>query len=122
MKSNCYLEAWRAYASGGAVWMACRKSKWNKFGIFAAPVNWVGTGLLWTSTVIWLLGHFLRFGTWPHWIFCTDIIGDCKEYVPQEGKTKHAFPPMFFSGERRKFGDRRDCKTGGRRSTDISKE
>lgn len=105
MKSNCYIQAWRAYASGDAVWMACRKSKWSRFPTIAAPLRWIGTILVWSATGIWLAGHFLRFGTWPHWVFCNRLGGDCREYMPVEAKSAKAFPPLMFKGQTQDVND-----------------
>ena len=99
---NCYFAAWKAYADDSALWMACRKSQWNEGKPFILPIRLLGTFIVWLGAVIWLIGHFLKFSTWPHWIYCTRLKGDCMEYVPFENKTKRSFPPLLFEGERRK--------------------
>ena len=108
MRINCYIAAWNAYADDAALWMACRKSHWNMTKPFLLPVRLLGTVIVWTGAGVWLIGHFLRFSTWPHWIYCTRIEGgECMEYVPFGDKFKHVFPPVFFEGERRRVTDRR---------------
>ena len=66
----------------------------------------LGTAIVWPSTALWLLGHFMIFGTWPHWVFCERIDGDCLEAVPAEGvKSDHRFPPLLFKMRTRTLGD-----------------
>lgn len=95
---NCYISAWKAYRNGDAVWMDCRQSK---FARLQGKMPWLaralGSALMWTATGFWLIGHMLIFGTWPHWIFCDRLEGDCMEAVPDEGeKSDHLFPPLLF--------------------------
>lgn len=114
---NCYIVAWRKYASGEAQWMACKKSEFSKFLDKPwAVVRAVGDLTVWTASAFWLLGHFMRFGTWPHWIYCTEINGECSEYYPLEEKHERAIPPIIYRGEERRMNkDRRcsDCKHRG---------
>ena len=109
-RSNCYIQAWRAYATGDAVWMACRQSRYSKmFGRMPLVARLLGAMLLWASTGVWLAGHYLRFGTWPHWIYCRDIDGDCMEAVPASGgKFDRLFPPALFAIRVQKLNGKRD--------------
>jgi len=103
---NCYISAWRAYRSGDAVWMACRQSRFALLqGKMPLIARILGTLIAWPATGIWLLGHFLIFGTWPHWIFCARIDGDCMEAVPEEAeKSDRRFPPLLFKTRTQKVG------------------
>jgi hypothetical protein len=108
VKINCYIAAWQAYSNGSALWMACRQSLYAKTkGKMPLASRLLGLAILWPATAIWLIGHFLLFGTWPHWVYCTQLYGDCMEYVPFEQKSVHMLPPILFKGERRRMGDRR---------------
>lgn len=110
---NCYIAAWDEYASGAALWMACRQSVYAKTrGRMPLLARIIGTAIVWPAAAAWLVGHYLLFGTWPHWVYCTQLYGDCMEYVPFSEKRARAFPPILFNGERRRMGDRRQ---GGRR-------
>ncbi|MCF7995418.1 MAG: hypothetical protein K9L88_11320 [Chromatiaceae bacterium] len=112
---NCYISAWRAYRNGEAVWMACRQSRFALLqGKMPLIARILGTMIVWPATALWVLGHFLIFGTWPHWIYCMRLHGDCMEYVPFASKSAHAFPPILFAGERRSAGDRRKADRRGR--------
>ena len=114
-RSNCYITAWKAYASGDAVWMACRKSWWSKLDqLYRRPflrpafvlIAAIGTILLWSATAVWLMGPMLRFGTWPHWVFCKRINSDCLEAVPAESeKEPHFLPPVIFKAKVRKVNE-----------------
>ena len=107
MIGNCYIAAWRAYVSNQAVWMACRQSQYSIFhNRMILPLRLIGTILLWLATGVWLLGHYLRFGTWPHWIYCQSIDGDCFEGVPIEAdKKKTLYPPPFFNYKNQRYKD-----------------
>lgn len=103
--SNCNAHAWRAYSSGASVWMACRKSPYSKMtGRMPLAIRLIGTGLLWGSTVLWVLGHYLRFGTWAHWVFCEDLVGDCREGVPsRRDRSQHWIPPFLYESVERRY-------------------
>jgi hypothetical protein len=107
---NCYVVAWKKYTSDDARWMACRKSEYSRF--LGRPwwgIRAIGEAVVWAASGFWLLGHFMRFGTWPHWIYCAEINGVCSEYTPIEDKTTHAIPPMFYRGEERRMNKDRRC-------------
>ncbi len=72
-KINCYIAAWRHYASGQATWMACRMSHFAQPVRFPAVVRAMGTLIVWPASALWLLGHFLRFANWPHWVWCQSV-------------------------------------------------
>ena len=107
MKANCYIVAWGKYAKGEAIWMACRKSPFSKLhGKMPWFLRWIGTVLVWSATAVWLLGHYFKFGTWPHWIYCEKIEGTCWEAVPKEGvKSARLCPPPLFEVKEQKFED-----------------
>lgn len=99
---NCYIAAWRAYSSGEAVWMSCRKTYRARFGIPPRIVRAVGTLIIWPATALWLLGHMLKFGNWPHWVYCQTLSDDCKEYTPENDDKAFSLPPILFAGKTRK--------------------
>ena len=110
MISNCLLAAWKAYVSKDDLWIACRKSSWSKFKditVKSLPLSvlvfffkLVGNVLLWISLITWVVGHTLRFGTWPHFAFCEKIGADCLEVVPEDkDKEYHVIPPMIFNAK-----------------------
>lgn len=105
---NCYIAAWEAYSQGAALWIACKQSVYAKTkGKAPLASRLLGTLIIWPAVAFWLLGHFLLFGTWPHFVYCKQLYGDCMEYVPFGDKVTHMIPPIFFKGERRRMGDRR---------------
>ena len=111
MKINCFIAAWNSYLEGESKWMACTKSQWSKLKRPPSYIRILGALIVWTASFFWLIGHFLIFGTWPHWVYCNSLGDDCMEYVPLEKKSKHFIPPILFVGERR--------KTKGRRAEDY---
>lgn len=110
-KTNCLIHAWREYASGDAVWLAMRLSNYSKLkGRMPIAAKIVGTIILYAAGAIWLVGHYLRFGTWPHFIHCRGIRGDCIEVAPKGDKSARLSPPVLFQAETRRHGDDR-CHT-----------
>jgi hypothetical protein len=109
VRSNCHLEAWRAYRAGEAAALIFRPTQYSRAARIVGhplmlPVRLVGWALQWLCWPLTHVGEFLRSGHWyhVHWI---DREGRRWEFVPLVGKRARFAPPLVFRGEVREVDD-----------------
>ena len=117
MRSNCHLEAWRAYRRGEAAALTFRPTEYSRAASVAAhplwwPLRLLGTALQWLAWPAAQVGEWLRTGRWWHVRWHTED-GRCREFVmlrdgQADSTTRHWAPPLLFVGEVR------DCDCAAR--------
>ena len=106
MKSNCYIAAWQKYVRDEAVWLCFRKSKYSRLvGKIPRPIQWVARMLMYPVAAAYAILHTLAFETWPHFIYSIRPPACGVEYVPDNEKAPHWFPPIFFRGHERRIDE-----------------
>lgn len=109
MRSNCHVEAWRAYRRGEAAALCLHPTRYSRLAALvqhplAWPVRLLGAAMQWLGWPLVQLGHTLRDGRWLHvsWI---DAQGRAWEFVPHAPKRPRCAPPLVFAGHVRRVAD-----------------
>jgi hypothetical protein len=114
VRSNCHLEAWRAYRAGEATVLIFRPTEYSRAAVLAAhplwwPLRWLGTALQWLAWPAVQLGEWLRTGRWWH-VQWRAADGRTWEYqLLRDGEpdtqTRHWTPPVWYAGQVQEVSD-----------------
>lgn len=107
MRSNCHLEAWRAFRAGKATALIFRPTKYSRLLPIVrhwawSPLRWLGTALQWLGHPLMQAGSTLRDGRWWHVQWQAADGGLWEWSMVTDGRvdatTRHWAPPLRFDG------------------------